>query len=115
MGGRSSQREGRAAERELAYVLQDYGCDVRPGKPLNYGKEPDLLGLPGIHIECKRTETLRLSEWMQQARRDADRFGGLPAVFHRRNREGWRVTMELPEWMELYRSYQPPKGSDHGG
>lgn len=26
-----------------------------------------------------------------------------------RNREGWRVTMPLPDWLELYRSYHPPE------
>ena len=107
--GAKSQRKGRAAELELSRIFQEYGYPVEPGRALNYGEEPDLTGLPGVHIECKRCETLRLSEWLEQARRDAARFGGLPTVFHRRNREGWRVTMELEDWMELYRSYQPPK------
>lgn len=67
-------------------------------------------------ITALLANALRLSEWMEQARRDAEKFGdGLPAVFHRRNREGWRVTMELPDWLELYRSYQPPGGSNHNG
>lgn len=114
MSGRSSQRKGRNGERELSDVLRGYGYDVRPGEPLNYGKEPDLVGLPGVHVECKRLETLRLSEWMEQSRRDAERFGGLPAVFHRRNREQWRVTMALSDWLELYRSYHPQRQSNHG-
>ncbi len=113
--GTKSQRKGRAAELELARVLQGYGYPVEAGRAQSYGEVPDLSGLPGIHIECKRAEALRLSEWMAQARRDAARFGGLPAVFHRRSRESWRVTMELPEWMQLYRSYQPPGDSNHGG
>ena len=67
-----------------------------------------LTGLPGVHIECKRAEALRLSEWMEQSERDAARFGdGLPAVFHRRNRQGWLCTMHLEDWLELYRSYYP--------
>lgn len=115
MGGRASQRKGRAAELELSRILQNHGYPVEAGRARSYGEVPDLSGLPGIHVECKRAETLRLSEWMAQARRDAGRFGGLPAVFHRRSREGWRVTMELPDWLELYRSYQPPKDSNHGG
>ncbi len=116
MSGKSSQRKGRAAELELARFLRDCGFDVRPGEPLNFGKEPDLSGLPGIHIECKRAETLRLSEWMAQAAVDAQRFGdGLPAVFHRRNRQEWLCTMCLTDWLELYRSYQPPGSSNHGG
>ena len=95
--GAKSQRKGRAAELELSHILQGYGYPVEAGRAQSYGEVPDLSGLPGVHIECKRAEALRLSEWIAQARRDADRFGdGLPAVFHRRNREGWRVTMELP-------------------
>lgn len=27
---------------------------------------------------------------------------GLPAIFHRRSREGWRVTMNLADFMRLY-------------
>ena len=114
--GAKSQRKGRAAELELSRILQGHGYDVEPGRALSYGEVPDLSGLPGIHVECKRAETLRLSEWMAQAERDAERFGdGLPAVFHRRNRAPWLVTMELPDWLELYRSYQPPRDSNHGG
>lgn len=114
--GAKSQAKGRRAELELSRIFQAHGYDVRPGSPLNYGKEPDLSGLNGIHIECKRAEQLRLSEWLAQAATDAQRFGdGLPAVFHRRSREGWRVTMSLPDWLELYRGYQPPPDSNHGG
>lgn len=84
MSGRSSQKKGRAQ---------------------SYGEVPDLSGLPGVHIECKRCEQLRLSEWMAQAEQDAQRFqDGFPAVFFRRNREGWRVVMNLPDWMELYQA-----------
>lgn len=111
---RSQQRKGADGGRELAAILQDHGYDIQRGGNLSFGAEPDLFGLPGIHIECKRVEALRLSEWMEQARRDADRFGdGFPAVFYRRSREPWRVVMELQDWLELYRSYQPPKGSSH--
>ena len=102
MSGRTSQRKGRAAELELAKLFQGYGYPVEPGRALNFGEAPDLSGLPGVHIECKHCETLRLSDWLEQAKRDAGRFGGLPAVFHRRNRSPWLVTMELPDWMELY-------------
>lgn len=79
--GKTSQRKGRAGELELSRILQGHGYDVRPCEPLSYGKEPDLSDrLPGVHVECKRAEALRLSEWMEQARRDADKFGdGLPA------------------------------------
>ena len=108
MSGRRSQRKGRAAELELARTLQAHGYNVEAGRARSYGEVPDLTGLPGVHIECKRAEALRLSEWMEQSERDAARFGdGLPAVFHRRNRQGWLCTMHLEDWLELYRSYYP--------
>lgn len=103
MSGRSSQRKGADGERELASILRGYGYDIQRGGSLSFGEVPDLSGLPGVHIECKRAEVLRLSEWMAQAERDAQRFGdGAPAVFFRRSRSPWCVVMKLEDWMRLY-------------
>lgn len=61
------------------------------------------MGLPWVHIEVKRVERLNILEAMTQAIRDADRFqDGAPAVFHRRSRSLWLVTMRLTDWLELY-------------
>lgn len=61
-----------------------------------------MSGLPGVHVECKRVERLNVSQAMAQAVRDAERFqDGAPAVFHRRNREPWLVTMQLEDWLAL--------------
>ncbi len=49
-------------------------------------------------------ERLNISEAMKQSQRDA-RPGELPAVFHRRNREEWLVTMPLGDWIELYQRF----------
>ena len=102
---RSSQRKGREAELELVKVLHGFGFEsVQAGEPVSYGSTPDLVGLPGIHIEGKRCEQLRLSEWMKQAERDAARFqDGVAVIFHRRNREPWMVTMNLDDFMKIYR------------
>ena len=67
------------------------------------GKFPTLRALPGIHIECKRVERLNVPEAMRQAIRDSEAFqDGAPAVFHRRSREPWLVTMRLADWIALY-------------
>ena len=103
MAGRSSQRKGADGERELAALFREYGYPVERGGSLSFGEVPDLTGLPGVHIECKRAEQLRVYDWMAQAERDSERFhDGLPAVFHRRNRQEWLVTMRLPDWLEMY-------------
>lgn len=104
--GKQSQRKGAAGEMELVTVLNKYGFNVKRGGSMNFGTVPDVYGLDGVHIECKRCEKLRLSEWMQQSIRDAERFNdGVPTVFHRRNRQGWYVTMRLDDWMKIYRGW----------
>ena len=101
--GKASQRKGADGERELAAVLREYGYEIKRGGSMSFGEVPDLVGLPGVHIEVKRCEQVRLSEWMQQAERDSQHFkDGLPAIFHRRSREGWCVTMNLADFMRLY-------------
>lgn len=103
MSGRMSQRKGRTAEIELAGILRGYGYDVKPGQAVSFGATPDLIGLPGIHIESKRRERLELYAALKQASEDAQYFSdGLPAIFHRANRKPWLVTMTLDSWMELY-------------
>ena len=105
MAGKTSQRKGRAGELELARFLQGYGYDVQPGRAQSYGEVPDLSGLPGVHIECKRNERLNVPGAMAQAVRDAERFqDGAPTVFHRRNRSGWLVTQRLEDWMEMHKN-----------
>lgn len=101
-------KKGAAGERELAAVLQQHGYKIEREGTKTFGTVPDLTGLPGIHIEVKRVERLNISEAMKQSVRDSEWFrDGAPAVFHRRNREGWLVTMRLEEWLELY------GGNDH--
>lgn len=99
---KSQQKKGRAAELELCRILNENGIPAEPGAALNYGSEPDIKGVNGFHIECKRHERIEIGAWMAQAERDAQRFGGFPCVMHRRNREEWRVTMPLTAWIELY-------------
>lgn len=108
--GRTSQRKGRAGELELARLLQEYGYNVEPGRAVSYGSTPDIVGLPGVHIECKRAEQLRPYSWLEQAERDAVRFGdGLPAVFFSRSRSPWLVVMKLGDWLELYQTQSEPR------
>ena len=102
--GISQQRKGADGERELAAVLRSYGYEIERGGSLSFGEVPDLSGLPGVHIEVKRVERLNVPEAMQQAVRDSERFSdGLPALFHRRNRQPWLVTLRLEDFMQLYR------------
>lgn len=103
MSGRKSQAKGAGGERELVSLLRAAGYPVERGGSQTFGAVPDVTGLPGIHVEVKRAEKLNLSDAMAQSIRDAQRFGdGMPSVFHRKNRDGWKVTMRLGDWLSLY-------------
>ena len=103
----NGKQKGKQGELELVHKLKEYGFDTRRTVQYN-GKaedgQADLVGLDGIHIECKRVERLNLYDAMAQAIHDA-KVGELPAVFHRKNYSEWLVTMRLPDWMELYKEY----------
>lgn len=102
----NSREKGKRGERELANVLGSYGYHCRRGQQFcGANGDADVVGLPGIHIECKRNERLNLYDAVDQSKRDAQ-FDIVPAVMHRKNNCEWLVTMTLDNWMKLYREYE---------
>ena len=105
----NGKRKGKTGELELARKLKEHGYDARRSVQYN-GKEEDgqadLLGLPGIHIECKRTEALRLYDAVEQAKRDSRGKNQIPLVFHRKNNCEWLAIMTLDNFMEFYREWE---------
>ena len=99
---KNSRRKGAEGERELAKKLCDYGYDCRRGQQYcGANGDADVVGFPGIHIECKRVEHLNLYDAMAQSVHDT-RDGETPAVFHRKNNCEWLVTMRFDDFMRLY-------------
>ena len=99
----NSNRKGKEGERELATLLRDrYGYKCRRGQQFcGSNGDADVVGLPGIHIECKRVEKLNIYEAVEQSINDA-REGEMPTVMHRKNHKDWLVTMTMEDWMKLY-------------
>lgn len=98
----NSKSKGAKGERELARVLRQYGYDCRRGQQYSGANgDADVVGLPGVHIECKRVERLNIHDAMDQAKRDS-RDGEIPTVFHRKNNCEWLVTLQIDEFMKLY-------------
>lgn len=109
----NSRKKGKRGELELARTLSSYGYDCRRGVQYKGGTDsPDVVGLPHIHIECKRVERLNLDDAFSQAKRDAG--DKIPSVFHRKNNGDWMVTMRLSDWIELYREWEAGYDSERG-
>lgn len=100
----NSKRKGSAGEREVCKILLDAGFTASRNDQRYIGGagNPDVAAVihgRQMHIECKRTERLRLDDAMEQAIRDAAP-GWVPVVFHRKNRSDWLVTMRLSDFLE---------------
>ena len=105
-GSVNSRDKGARGERELTKALREYGYECRRGQQYcGANGDADVIGLPGIHIECKRVERLNIEDAMTQAIRDR-REGEYPAVFHRKNNCKWLVTMRLEDWIEIYKEWR---------
>ncbi len=100
----NSKQKGARFERHLASLLREYGYEARRTAQYcgNTGDASDVVGLPGLHIEAKHQETMRLYEWISQAKRDSEGTGRLPAVFHKKNNAEILVTMRFDDFMNLY-------------
>lgn len=98
----NSRAKGAAGERELSNKLKEYGYNTRRGQQYcGANGDADVVGLPGVHIECKRVEKLNIDDALAQAIHDAS-AQEIPAVFHRKNRTEWKVTMRLDDFMKMY-------------
>lgn len=99
----NSRRKGKEGELELSHILGGYGFDTRRGQQYSGATgDADVVGVPGLHIECKRCETTLIDDWLDQATRDA-REGETPVVMHRRSRKVWKATMALADYMAQYK------------
>ncbi|MDR3136755.1 MAG: hypothetical protein LBU07_05015 [Coriobacteriales bacterium] len=99
----NSRRKGAGGERELASILRAAGFSARRGQQYSGASgDADVIGLPGIHIECKRTERLCLWDALAQSQADA-RTGEMPVVIHRANDCPWVVVLGLEDFLALYR------------
>jgi len=97
----NAKQKGNGGERELARILREWGYETRRGLQYQSGQiEADVVGLPGLHIECKRVQGLDIKKAMAQSIRDA-KEEEIPVVIHRENRKPWSITLRLGDLVEI--------------
>jgi|TARA_Y100000310_G_scaffold132889_1_gene131845 hypothetical protein len=101
--GKKSREKGKRGELEAARFLREHGFEARRGRQFQGGQDsPDVVhSVPGLHLEVKRVESLSLYPAMEQAREDAVE-DDVPAVLHRRNRQGWLIIMDADDFFTRY-------------
>jgi len=104
----NSRMKGKVGELELAQFLRSRGfTNAARGQQFKGGSEsPDVAGLPGYHIECKRVESGNLYNWIDQSIRDSDGLS-IPIVCHRKNRRDWITILRLEDFLDLVKRASP--------
>lgn len=102
----NSKQKGKRGELELANYLKSKGFTARRTQQYAGNKDgtSDVLckELENFHIEVKRVEKLNLSEAMEQSMHDAELENKIPIVVHRKNRESWKVTINLDDFLNIF-------------
>jgi hypothetical protein len=99
----NSRQKGKRGELDLCQALRSVmGWTVRRSQQF-CGKagDSDLLveDHPDLFVECKLVQSLNVTATMKKAVEDAG--DAIPAVFHRRDREEWLVTIRLTDLPRL--------------
>ena len=102
----NSKRKGSQGEREIVQILRDHGLAAYRGDQRYVGGygNPDVLtdiaGKP-FHLEVKRAENLRVSDWLAQVIYDIQPTPErVPAVVFRRNRDRWWIIQPLESFLQ---------------
>lgn len=91
--------KGANAEREIVHILEEHGFPARRGQVFN--GEPDVIcpSLP-FHLEIKRQETYKISDWWKQSESAAG-DSEIPTVIFRKSREPWKIMLSLTDFLEI--------------
>ena len=102
----NSRKKGKRFELLVAGLFRSIGYEARRGQQFSGANgDADVVGVPGLHIECKARERTELYDWMSQAKADA-RENEIPVVIHKKNNCAVLVTMEFDQWAEFYRAWE---------
>lgn len=104
----NSREKGARFERLYASILRKHGfSDARRGQQFcGANGDPDVVGIPGVHLELKAVEALNIKKAMDQSIRDA-KDGEIPVVVHKKNREPIMVTMLNDDFLKLIKGAKP--------
>lgn len=99
-----AKQKGANGERELAELLMGWATEIGVELDLLRNLEQvrsgghDLIGCPGLSIECKRVETLAVHTWWGQCTRQAATVGAQPLLCYRQNRKAWQFVTSAWVW-----------------
>lgn len=108
----NGKAKGKRGELEIAHIMQGYGFEARRGQQFSgLQGDADVVGVPYLHLEIKRVQALNLDKAMEQSQRDA-REGEIPTVVHRKDRQEWRITLSLEDFMPMFMAWEREQNNE---
>lgn len=104
------KRFERAVAKTLAALFPHVAKNARRGRQYSGSPDsPDVVAMPGVHVEAKHVERLNIWDALAQAERDAG--DQIPIVIFKRNRSTMYVAFrleDLPTFVDLVLPDEPP-------
>lgn len=107
--GKTSRDKGASYEREVASMFREYGYDAHRGGAMHTpgSVSPDVYGVPGLHIECKRYKNLLGTAYDFLAQSSADKKDDeIPVVVYRADNCKSIVILDARDFITIYRSWE---------
>jgi hypothetical protein len=96
----NSRQKGAVHEREVAGKLADLlGIEAERGARNGVPGADDVIGWPGVHVECKRRKKIAALRWLDQSIRDTG--DDLPIVIMREDRGPNVLMVRLDDLLAL--------------
>lgn len=96
----NSRQKGAGHEREVARELTaTLGIAAERGARNGVPGADDVIGMPGVHVECKRRKGIAALRWLEQSIDDAG--DGIPIVVMREDRGENVVMVRLADLVRL--------------
>lgn len=91
-----SRNKGKRGELEIAHLFGTRRTGLMQSQQ---GATEADVEHDRYHLEVKRQERIQIEAWCRQAEEDCPE-GKIPVVVWRRNREPWRVTLLLDDFLK---------------
>lgn len=109
--GKGSRTKGGTGEREVVEMLHAAGFTGARRNFQSGGQGGgDIVGVPDVHLEVKRQETVSIWKWIGQAEGEAARTA-LPLVVFRRSHSSWYAVLSAQDLFGLLQELQELRGA----
>lgn len=110
----NSRRKGKEGELHVAALIREYGVDKDARRKLEFqgvdtGRDIELPNIKHFSLQVKRHKRISatvISAALVQANHGCDSGYSVPVAVHKSDREDWRVTMLLSDWLNLVKEWK---------